>query len=1146
MRIATPFFQLFTTPLLQAVEQGKMQTFNQAISKLDYMRNIKLQDNAIPMALRWNMHPEFGFPRKPFNVYRRLSNYSKMAITNLVSTPTPITVVNTKFNFPPGQEMYISAVAISLAAGQSISITPFDRDGKNMIGKSKTTTTSGSFIFKCPFIAGFIITGTGTINSIAGVSMQQILDATDWELIQIVGLPFKTGVINKQGYNGDNQGYVSALTDAVTASMQRLKIGELLFIKPPSVADVQVPDPAWQAVDSKLYLDDLFNANDSILKLIQNCLDNSDDLSYFRRQRQVAYKEKIIIKGIHQPSGLPPKDAEANIPVVGTTLLSVTTESPAALGLGFGTTDFISRNAFIGNNNVTSRVNAAAQSLGYDYMVTGQYTVRPFENIRPLPFLDDLSKQVEFCALSDDRILPIAPINPQVLSLRVNRPEVTDTIFTEAVKLRWAKTDLPQGYGLISNYKNGTSTVLNTEYKFFPKSYKNYNTYTPKNVSDNPSEQVNEDDNDSGKFVLVMPEEPIPFKGSEVHKYFIAGWDVFGRWSNFIPLNYVANAVKKQNPGVMSVRLSKTNPDDISDLSPINPNVTCKLELELGWNWVDRTPSKIQIAGLFFNAANDLPPQFQPNYFALTSVDNSSPIITISFDALGNPSTTLGTVNNIINTAETPTDLRKIKLVINNIIAAFPAGAPFAVAYAVYVRGLEKVRINPLPEDWGDWTKVFPSPLPADWATRNLGETKGYLSRMEDPRPPAATTLPATIQFTAMPDATKTGRGRLNWPTAANALGYYVWEASETAVRVVLDKKLKEQFPSDATKQLKPLTDSLVSRATQLRDLLAQAQYQILCQRAFNKLSKEMITTTFVELEIPASSKVLILYQVSSINTANIESVKSNIVFYAVPQIQKPAAPMLSLKKFKRNHPILPNTIIKGIKVQVLNGNGLLPVGFNLYKSRKLLVSNDVGSKGLPIKEFNHVDWQSFTMQMLDGANYNGKFIEEIIVNDNWRPYVYQVVAVGQQDTDKGFFRGESDPSSTAVMYYPPDNPPTLILGPLPVSNADTKVLLLSTNAPFEQIDKGKSFVELYSLDINNARTILKTFDATSVVISNTDLVPVSLAVANASWPAILRHPTNIGTGITVFSVGVKKSVTRVLVKIIDPLGRATEVVESV
>ncbi len=1133
MRIATPYFQLFTTPLIQAVEQGKMQKLILEMKKQQTLRELKISSDMLPVGLRWNMHPEFGFPRKPFKVYRRRSVYNdKFHRFTIVSVDVVLNNAVREFSFPQGQEMYLTSVMVTVAPGQRLTITPFDRDRKAMTGKMKTANASESFLFKCPFTAGFVITGTGTLSGITGISMQAMLDADDWELIQITGLPLKSGQIGgPQGYHGDHQGYVAALTDPRTASLQRLKIGELLFITPPSAGDIQVPDPTWKAVDTARYFND---AEGTILPLISDCLTDSDDESYFKKDRQPAFAATITVPGIHQPGGPPPDNADALIPVVGTTLLSISTESPAALCLGFGTTDFVAKAAYAHTANdykaATTKVNVSTQAFGYDYMVTAQYIVRPYENIPPLPFFNDLSHKTEFCALSDERDLPQAPINPEVLTVRTNRPESADHIFTEAVKLRWDKTALPQGCGLIVSYKNGVSDVLNAPYDFSANAYHNYSTYTPKAQSTNPDEQVlpAEEAGDNDKFVMVQPEEPLPIRGSEVHKYFVAGWDVFGRWSNFIRLNHVAVAPAPQNPGVMSIRLFKTNPDITSDLSPVNPNVPCTLEVELGWNWADRTPSRIEVSGAFFNAANALPPATHPSHFSLTSVDAGTPVISISFDASGNPFISPAiagiSVYKITNTVETPTDLRKIKLVADHIMAAFPAGAPHSIAYAIYVRGLETVRALPMPEDWGDWSE-------------------GYQARMEDPRPPAATVLPATVQFTAMPDATKLGRGRLQWPVAANALGYYVWEASETAIRAALDQPLKNDFPGDESRQLRPLTDSLAGRATQLRDLLAQAKYSNLCQRAFNRLTREMIRGTSVELEIPGSSKVMTLYQVSSINTANIESGKSNAVFFAVPQLQKPAAPMLRVVKFKKQDPVTDEEV-KGIRVQLLNGNGLIPDGFNLYSTRKIMVGSDVGAMGLPVYEFTDADWKPHTMRMLDGATYSGKYVETAIVHGSWRPYTFQAVAIGQADPTRGLFRGESEPSATETIFFPPDIPPTLLFNGAPAANAASRVIKLRTTAPFDLIDLGKTIIELYSLDADNKRTLLKIFTASETSVAAADLAPASTAVAN-TWPAIKRKPTNVSTGITLFSIGVKKTVPRLLIRIIDPLGRAAEIAEG-
>lgn len=1131
MRVTTPVFQLFTTPLTQAVEQGRMRELASTLSQHELFRGIKFSSNQLPIGLRWNMHPEFGFPRQAFNVYRRRSTYAAMNASTIQNLPVSISNSFRQFSFSSGEEMYITAVHVSVSAGQKLSITPFDRERKNMTGKTREVTQTGSVYFKCPFTCGFTIVGSGTVQAIHGISMDQVANAQDWELIQLVGLPFMKGSVGGQGYHGDAQGYINQLTNPERASMQRLLIGELLFPTPPSLNDPQVPDPQWNAPKSDLYFNDL-KKPEGILELIKKCLSNTDDFSGTPLNRQPAFAITQIIKGIHQPGGDPPKDAEARIPVVGTTLLSVTSDSPAALGLGFGTTDFVPRGSVQSQSSAAMidmhlmKAAATTTDLGFDYMVTAQYVIRPFEKIDVFDFLNDLSDKIEFCALSDARDIPLQPLQAEVFTLRTNRPETRDAPFTEAVKFRWARTALPQGYGVVASYKHGTSSVLNTPYDFSLDAFKNYSLYVPKVNSSNPDEQVTpEDDNDHDKFVMVQPEEELPFKGSEVHKYFVAGWDVFGQWSHFLKLNHIAQSPPKQNPGIMHVNLRKTHPDDVSDLSPNNPIVHCTLEVEIGWNWADRSPKRIEVSGTFFNASNNNPPVTHPNHMSLSAADHSTPVIVISFDSAGNPSSSLGSVTSIINTVETPSDLRKIKLIVDGVQASFLGVAPYAVAYAVYVRGLETVRISPAPEDWSAWSD-------------------GIVTRMEDPRPPAATVLPATVLFTALPDATKIGRGKLTWPSAANALGYYVWEASETAIRTVLEPLLKSDFPHNPEEHLKPLSTNLSERATQLRNKLGVTKYRNACQKAFNRISRNMITTTSIELEIPASSKVLTLYQISSINSANIESEKSNVIFFAVPQISKPAQPSLLLRKFKKEDPVT-HTVSKGIQIQVLNGNdGVSPAGFNLYRTRNKLISNDVGMKGLPVKEFTDSAWQAHTMRMLDGTEYHGMVMEELVSNGNWRPYNFQAVAIGHEDPVNGIFRGESEASPTEQIFFPPDTPPTLQLVSPMLTNTHSKVFILSSSAPFERIDIGKTMIEIYKLDHSLKRSLVTTVVGSEVKINAADLSPVGASIA-ATWPAFQRQATNNASGMTRFSVGVKKETEKIIIRIIDPLGRATEVVES-
>lgn len=1148
MLLSHPAFQLFSATLYETVEQGIMQSFLNKSKKEESFRKLDIGSNHLPVALRWSTHPEFGFPRQPFKVFRRLAHYSAEQIVYLVQGANEAVSFQRDFLF--GEEMFVMAVTCTIPAGQSLILTPMGKDNIPMKAKSYKMESSGTIIFKAPFMKGLRCEGLGWVNTLAAFPMQIVMQSAEWEHIQTVGFPFKKGEVGGQGYDSDPQGFVGAMVSGEEAGLLRLKMGEWLFIPPNSVnaGDSLVPDVHWRHPGAEDYLKLL---EDQQLKMVKNCLRRSDDLSYDRSERQISFMHKMTIPGIDQPgSGLPTKDANVVIPVVKHTVLTVSNESPAALGLGFGTYDFIPAGRAQGTPQTYSHVEpnmkmvAAQNYLGYDYMVTADYTIRPFDNF-PMPFLDNLSKNVTFCALNDERTKPVTPSELIAMGIQMNRPEQIDAPYTESVKLRWEQSNVPHGYGIVSSYKNGLSVISNDGYEFGGNSYQSFFTPIPK------IDAVQQDNEDVGKFVYIGTDEPVPFYGSEAHKYFIAGWDVFGRWTPWKRCGYIATAPAPQQPGIMSISLNIADPDNMHLLSPTEPEVDCTMVIEFGWDWIDRTPSEIQIAGRFFDAALTNAPTSVPANFATRSTGANPPVISIKFtstDPNALPTTNLGSITIVQSQAPDPADgyvapkfgssdipsanLKRYRLVITNFKAHFTGLAPYKVAYSAFIRGLERVRVS-APNGWSNWESGY-NTLPDGTVVRE----GGYITKLADPRPPAVVNIPATVNYTAVPDAAKIARGRLSWPAATGALTYTLWEASETAIRVALEDRLKTDS-SNPDNWLKPLSAPIVERATQLRDLLLNETYKNLCQRSFSRLSKEPVATTHYELALPGSSDGLYLYRISSVNSANIESAKSGVAFFAVPKVVTPAAPMLQVRPYKKKNE--DNTTEEGIEVKVVHTTGEEPAGYQLYRTRKRVLSNDPGMKGAPVLEHDAPEWMDTTINMLDGTFYAGKKITESTLTRSWRPLVYQAVAVGKADAQRGRISGESEGSTTEIAYFPPDTPPTLV-NVSSSGNAQSKIVTMTTNAPFDKVDLGKTFIEVYAIGSDDKRTLLKSFIANETVRTNAALVAPTAAADLAQLPKMQHQAPNLGTGITTFSVCIALASGAVILRIIDPLNRASEI----
>lgn len=1104
MPTITPNFRLFAEPLPwpkgpdgQPYDTGPfVKIMDKAMKKTGVgavLSNYKPDFTQTPVALRWTMIPAFGFPRRPFRVYRRRQEYKTQVVLDKAEALTGIRV----FNFAPF-EMYIVAIRATLSLpGQVMLINVQDSAGRNIPGKQYVLTSSGQVIIRSPFIARLTLSGLGTIENIVGVTTRSVLEASDWQLIQVVGLPFPNG--RTTAYNGEAQGFASNLTRPDQAAWQRLLMGYHIMPPAPALGDPALSTPAWLAPDPNRYVNYLVHDSSSLLFDIQKCLENTDDSSWIPAARQPAFIAERSVSGIYQRGVAPTTAGTARFPVVASALLQVSTDSFGSLALGYGTYDFANQTQVASS---TAALAAIVQNIirGFDYKVEAPFILRPGIDIDLPGLFEFFSEKHVFTALSEDLPLPAPPADLRAPTLRVNRPLERDGEATEAVKISWAKPELPEAWSLAVSRNPGHSEWLNTENFFSEKSYQPYVTREPENE---------EPGADTGRFHYVDPERELPLFGSALSRYFAAGIDIFGRWSEFREIPHTGEAIPSQRPIIHSVQLALPNPAGPYP-PPAPAEVGVNLEIEFSWEWSDRRAAQIQLAGQFFTAKT-IPPPAAPAGFSIHSNNAPHALITVDFDLNGNPTgSTLGTV---VRLADVPVEagdpplppapgLIQYRLIVENLTAVFPAGNPYAVAYAVYARALERVRV-PVPEH-------------SPWSPPQSSE-------MPDPRRPAVVSLPAEVQFTAFPDATKKGRGRLSWPAATNALGYIVWEASETALRTALDQYLKDQFPADDSRHLLPLSATLVERATQLRDLLAQEEYAQLGAKAFARYNKDLLTETSVELELAGSSEILTVFRVSSVNRSNLESEKSGPVFFAVPRLNRPLAPNLALK---------PNGA--GVEVQVLgNSPAAATAGYRVYRVRKTPFSTDVGAKGAPVFLETDAGWQAFTQAMLNGPTLSGRKILDPIGGRSWKPLYYQVTAIGNPDADRGLYAGESAGSPTREVYFPPDTLPLLEKTEDPPV---LPVLRLRTDIPFHPVSLGPALIELFSTEAVPGVGLQKTF----VQQWKADALPPAIPLPPA--PRIENLITDPLTGISTFDLLLDAATTAGIVRVTDPLGRTSSV----
>jgi hypothetical protein len=682
-----------------------------------------------PVALRWSTSPVFGFPRRPFNVFRRFRRY----VTDDLGKD-PREIKGTRLIEWGLREMYEVSFSANPTPGATLTVEALDRGYQVIPGQRIVFSSSGRGRLRSPGIAALRVSGQGTIGAIVGVDQARLANMSGWDLIEVVGLPYDTGETGLPVYDPLPQGFVPPSRSGVDAALIRLTIAGLLHQPPPATGVPDIPTPAWPSPDPGAYLRTLRDPDPSPLRMIDACLRSTNDNDPARLQADFRYES--VRSGIRQadlPGATPGNDPTVmHLPVVGVTLLAVGSDSDAATGLGYGTIDFP---PLVQRDEPPVLEPPGTVQTDWDYMVTNEFV---------LPFFGP----IEIAALAQARPAPSAPAGLTAAHLSTNRPPARDAAGSEAVQLQWNLAPLPQGYGVAVSRRPFDVQVLNAP-RPIAGGFDPFIPLRPPSAEGSPPAGV--------RTTFVDPVAPLPLAGSQTSRYLVAGLDVFGRWSGWRQVAYTASAPPVIAPGLHAVAFAPTAVGTMPD----------RLEIEFAWDWSDRTPDRIEFVGRFIAPNATSIPTFTAN-FALAPVGPLSPTVVVRFDASERPllaSPHTGSVEQILFNPPNPDpdpERRKYRLTIHGVSCDFSTVAENA--YAVYARATEHVR-----------------------PTERSAPVGPRVGRVADPRPPTTPALPIDLQWTALPDATGRARAVLRWPSVPGAVGYNVWEATEAAIIQAID-----------------------------------------------------------------------------------------------------------------------------------------------------------------------------------------------------------------------------------------------------------------------------------------------------------------------------------------------------------------------
>jgi hypothetical protein len=984
--------------------------------------------------------------------------------------------------------MYEVTFRATPSAGQSLIVDAIDSRGQMIPEQRITVTGPRRGLFRSPGMVGLRIQGTGTVDGVEGFGQDELANLPGWRRIEIVGLPYKQNEAGLPEYTPSPQGLEPPTLSGLAAGTRRLNISQRLSlpIRPTGIATLTAPP--WNPPDPDLYLKLLRSGSPlpGPFKMIRECLANTDDADPGRLQAD--FRSAQQIDGIQQSgiSGATPGDpADAKIPVVGITMLALSTDNDASVGLGYGTYDFPPGFRLLPIDEFQIPPGLVVSNI--DYMVTAKF-VTPYGN-----------GPQELAALAQPLSAPQDATNLSTTVFNQNRAQALDQGSSEAVQLSWDFPRHAQGYGVLVKHGGAMPAYLNAPRPFHAGGSDPYVAQQPAPVNGSIPAGL--------KARFIDSVAPVPTAGSLLSRYLLIGRDVFGRWSGWASITRTAVPPPVTAPGLTSAALEVGT-------TPIVPGslaVDSACVIEFAWDWSERTPDRVEFYGNFFpyNAASNPTPSFTGGFQLSTSVP-PAPLsqVVVRFDGINPPNIMSGHSGTVEQLDPASTEnVRKYRLRLTGVFCDF-TNVP-EVALSVTARGAEKVR---------------PTQLSAVVGPR--------VARAYNPLPTAPPVLPIDLRWTALPDAANRARGTLAWPVIPNAEGYIVWEATEEALRFAVDSTLPPHDPAEP----------LLSRAGTLRSLVTggvagDPVAQAKSLRAFTRLNDRPLTTTNLELTLPGAADTLYAYRVSTITKTGVESGRSEtIALFAVPRRNQPGQPRLLLRTVKQP--------VRGIQVIVIPGPGKPPAGYRVHRVRNAALRGDIGLMGPPKILPDDPNWFDTDVPSLDGTVDHARGILNAVPS-SWSAYQYRVVAIGKEDLLNGEYGGESLPSAVQSLVLPPEVGPSLDNVQELAANATNRVIAFRTDLPIKTSSLGPAVIRVVE-QIGGATTIQRKVVLSAKANEVSEAAPLTLLSSPtpqelSALPEISRAaPDSLGR--VTWSVRLKTNPAASLsVAVTDPLQRTVE-----
>jgi hypothetical protein len=920
---------------------------------------------------------------------------------------------------------------------------------------------SSSVTLSAHVIDGLIVPPGVIISSAQGLIPSGAANAAGWTKIEVVGIPVAAPLWTGIGKLTEPEGLIGALTDPLTAAVQRLQRGA-----PPvgwaSTIAAGVSAPPWSPPGAAALVNEV---NTALLDLLNPIVRN------FAPNLQAGQTITVALpppaNSLGQRMSGPGTQTTVSPLVMG--FMAAATDPFMSLVLGFGTA-------------------YASPDAPLDFMVTAHWEQG----------LDGKSAPFDQAALIPAPGMagaPPPPANAFAQNVAVLRPLATDQDWRATTRVAWDRP-LPTPLSGAVSFAAGRARITPAQPTVALMASRPSGGFRP--IAINAA--ADPPDPDFSHLNVMDREIDIPSSpGTSQLKYGVAVQDIYGQWTPWTAIDQSLT-----QPGLDQVRIVSAT---LSPVAPSNGSACpTTLDIEFLWEWRIRTPWQITfVARMYAAASHGAPP---PSLTVPVGFDRAlmggGAALAITFN--GDTPSALGAVirplteggdDFVAAFGSTQGDVtRRYRLTLSGLTLDF-AATPF-IGLAIWAQGQERIA----PQRVSAWSN---SPT---------------IISVGDPRPPVIPIQHVTLG--SLPDATGASHAQIGWTAQPNAIGYFVYEATEAGLLDAFN--LPQPAPAATLDQrLQVLRNAF--RANPLR-------------RPFTRVNATAFIGTSMDIALPRGSTGIHCYVVIGVSSGLVESAwpgppppDNSLIAIAAPRIAAPATPTIEVDQFL-DQGTMPPTYKASLLVTTRPGHP--PKRVDIHRVRVDEAARELDTMGPPIARLR-ASGGGWTVTSPQNETYIATVSGTDAPGGSWQRVWYRAVAWTDEDDTRGLLAGRSAPSNAAWVVLPPADPPAL--SALLIGGQSTDVTIQWTCAsPVARTPLGPHQIAVRA-------AVVGAPAGTSPLIA----LDATLDQLGSSEPAIGSGVWITGTvaGVTTYRAIVRRAaitdVVRFLVKITDPIGRTSE-----